>query len=159
MDYGSETNLFQRPETSMGCYSTGCTMVVLPKDFMAVANEVKEIYTNHRKNKDLLIETTAFLNVLCAAVSRKPFYQLSTPSLSSIGNIDTKLHGGAATIHHLWWGSEIATGEIQVFLWAWRGNIWMSALYCENYYEKKYVKYFPQTVKTVLFSGLGIEQA
>lgn len=85
----------------------------------------------------------------------------STPSLSSMGVVEELLarEYGDWELTDFWISSTMLTGDIQMYLWTFRGRMTFSVCYNEGFYDIQEVNALLEETKRQLLAGLGIQQA
>lgn len=82
----------------------------------------------------------------------------STPYLSSMGVINDVLAAryGDWELSNYWIGSKILTGNLQIYLWTWRGQMVFSACYNDAFYETQEIDSVLQRMRDEMMKGLGL---
>lgn len=147
---------------SIGSLECGIPFAVdLSKDetFEALSKSLQEQYKAPFAfaNNDLsfLIPFTAVTTQMLARGELPPS---STPSLSSMGVVDQFLQHryGDWEIQEFWITSTIMTGDIQVYLWTFRGRMKLSACYNEAFYGIEKVDEVLEGTRNEMLQGLGL---
>lgn len=83
----------------------------------------------------------------------------STPYLSSMGVVDDYLQPsyGNWEIRDFWVSSTMMTGDFQMYLWTWRGQMVLSVCYNDAFYTAADVDAVLEGTRDLMIKGLGVE--
>ncbi|KAK0648490.1 hypothetical protein B0T16DRAFT_435788 [Cercophora newfieldiana] len=136
-----------------------------PKPFLAIAKELDTFYKTDLPASDAeVFPALPFMIRSLIPGLTAPVLQGSTPALSSLGVVDRMISGryagentkGTWEVQDLWFGNTVLGPWLECFMWAWRGELVVSACYNGAFYGEGEVRGFHEGVVEVLKGGLGL---
>ncbi|KAJ3483684.1 hypothetical protein NLG97_g7249 [Lecanicillium saksenae] len=154
---------FQRHKDSVACLQTALPFVVKcgeGSSFDTIAKGLQHDYKNPFEfaHGDLscLLPGMAMYRQLVESGQVPPN---STPSLSSMGVVDDilKPRYGDWELDGYWVSSTMMTGDFQVYLWTWRGQMVFSACFNDGFYEVERADGILLAISEEMKKGLGVD--
>ncbi|KAJ2971816.1 hypothetical protein NQ176_g7512 [Zarea fungicola] len=152
---------FEPRHQPISCYHTGLPLAVTPegKSFDAISSEIRSVYKTA-----LSVETAASfpaVSKLAIDAFSAGLPPSSTPVLSSIGVLERFMghsFGSEWEIEDFWMADCMLSAEVEMFLWAWKGQVVLSGSFNLAYYTNDQVAELLQNVKQELLNGLAISE-
>ncbi|XWW92943.1 hypothetical protein V2A60_000871 [Cordyceps javanica] len=153
---------FQRSRDSVACLQTALPFVVdcgEGSSFDTISRGLQNDYRNPfafaRGDLSCLLPGMAMYRQLVESGQVPPN---STPSLSSMGVVDDilKPRYGDWELDGYWVSSTMMTGDFQVYLWTWRGQMVFSACFNDGFYEAERADNILRAISGEMKKGLGV---
>jgi hypothetical protein len=143
--------------------STVDSLTGTPKPFLSVASELDTFYKQDLPSSDPeVFPSLPYLIRSLIPGLTAPVLEGSTPALSSLGVVDRMIAGtyeggkGAWKVEDVWFGNTVLGPWLECFMWAWKGELVVSACYNGAFYKGEEVEGFHRRVVEVLRGGLGV---
>ncbi|KAK4447372.1 hypothetical protein QBC34DRAFT_450282 [Podospora aff. communis PSN243] len=133
-----------------------------PKSFLDIAKELDTFYKSDLSSSpDLFPALPHMIRALIPGLLT-PENGGSTPALSSLGVVDRMLAGeytgqkGVWKVEDVWFGNTVSGPWLECFMWAWKGELVVSACWDGAFYEGGMVEGFLKGVVREMKGGLDL---